>query len=255
MPELLETLRYEERGDVATVWLLRPLLNMQMVRELTGVCDHLEDESGCKVVVFRGTDGRFSQGIDFEEFRPDKPMDIHGFNKWEKVCVRIERLPKITVAALEGAVIGGGMQLALVCDARLAAGDLQMQLNEVRLGFLPGMATFRLAKYVGLGHAKRIIMQCPVLSAEEALRLGLIDEVVGAGSRDDLDAAVAATIARFRPIHPVTVALARRLLNECYAAEFEDAIGHFLAAQHRAVSQTAFRKTVQQHQPDRDQKD
>ncbi len=238
----LETLRYEEAGDVATIWLERPRITMAMVRELTAICDHLEDESTCQVVVLRGRQGQFSSGIDFEEFRPEMPMDIHGFNKWEKVCVRIERLPKITVAALEGAVIGGGVQLALVCDARLAVAGTTLQLNEVRLGFLPGMATFRLAKYIGLGQARRLIMQCPIVPAAEAVALGLLDEVV-----PQLDAGIAATIERFRPIHPVTLELARRLLNESFATDFEDAIGNFLAAQHRAISQTAFQQTIKDH--------
>ncbi|MFT5687155.1 MAG: enoyl-CoA hydratase [Myxococcota bacterium] len=239
----LKTLCYTEDGDVATIQLLAEHITMLMVRELTGVCDHLEDVSACRVVVIRGTEGRFSQGIDFEEFRPDTPMDIHGFNKWEKCCVRIERLPKITIAAMEGAVVGGGMQLSLVCDARLATDSLCMQLNEVRLGFLPGMATFRLAKYIGLGRAKRLIMQCPELSADEALSLGLIDRIA-----DDLDSAIAETITSFEPIHPVTLELARRLLNESFATDFENAIGNFLAAQHRAITQTAFLKTLKAHQ-------
>ena len=242
MQDSLETLSYTEDGDVATITLLRERINMRMVRELTKVCDHLEDDSACRVVVIRGEPGRFSTGIDFEEFRPDTPMDIHGFNKWEKCCVRIERLPKITIAAMEGAVVGGGMQLALVCDARIGTPGMCMQLNEVRLGFLPGMATFRLAKYIGLGRAKRLIMQCPELGADEALSLGLIDEIA-----DDLDGAVAATIEAFQPIHPVTLELARRLLNESFATDFENAIGNFLAAQHRAITQTAFLKTLKAH--------
>lgn len=238
----LQTLRYVEEGDVATVTLLHARITMRMVRDLTEVCDHLEDHSSCKVVVFQGCDGRFSEGIDFEEFRPDQPMDIHGFNKWEKVCVRIERLPKITIAAMQGPVIGGGFQLALVCDARLASADAHLQLNEVQLGFLPGMATFRLSKYVGLGQAKRIIMQRMVISAEQAQQMGLIDEVA-----ENLDEALGRTIEHFQPIHPVVIQLARRLLNESFATEFEEGIGNFLAAQHRAVTQTAFLKTIQKH--------
>jgi len=169
-------------------------------------------------------------------------MDIHGFNKWEKACMRIERLPKITIAALEGAVTGGGVQLALVCDARLASSDMLMQLNEVRYGFLPGMATFRLAKYIGLGRAKRVIMQCPIISADAALDMGLIDEIT-----DHMDTSLVQTVEKFQPIHPVTVQLARRLPNESFATDFENAIGNFLAAQHRAITQVAFQKTLQQH--------
>ena len=237
--EGLQTLGYREEGDVAHITLLRPFIDMAMVRELTSVCDHLEDESSCKVVVFRGTDGRFSEGIDFKDFRPDQPMDIHGFNKWEKCCVRIERLPKATISIVEGAATGGGAQLALVTDATIAHSSARFHFNEVHLGFLPGMATFRLAKYVGLGHAKRLIMQCPVVGPDEAQALGLVQLI-----SEDLDGALAEIIDAFGPIHTVTVHLARRLLNESYSVDFENAVGHFLAAQHRAIGQTAFLDTL-----------
>lgn len=235
----LRALSYEERGDLAFVTLRQPRIDMRLVRELTQVCDHLEDESPARIVVLRGQGGVFCQGIDFADFRPDEAVDIHGFNKWEKVCRRVEQLEKVTIGLLEGPVIGGGVQLALVLDARIMAPSATLQLNEVHLGFLPGMATFRLAKMVGLGHARRLVMRCPVVAADEALSLGLVDEV-----RADLDAALDETVAAFGPTHVVAVTLARRLLDECYQFGFEDALGHFLAAQHRAISQTAFLKNL-----------
>ena len=240
-----ETLDYNESGDVAEIILNRPRMNMQMVRELTAVCDHLEDKSECKVAVFRGHDGVFSEGMDFEEFRPDQGMDIHGFNKWEKLCVRIERLPKATIAALHGRVVGGGVQLALVCDSRIAVPGTTMQLDEVHHGFLPGMATFRLAKYVGLGRAKRIIMQCHELSVPDAVEIGILDAGV-----EDLDEGIAAEVAHFGPTHAVSIQLARRLLNESYGTAFELAIGNFLAAQHRAITQSAFLDALEKAEGD-----
>ena len=179
---MYQTIRYEEDGDIARITLNQAHINMAMVRELTAVCDHLEDNSPCKVVVLQGRDGRFCNGIDFAEFRPDQPMDIHGFNKWEKISTRIERLPKAIIAILDGTAKGGGAQLALVADAVIASPDATIQFDEVHQGFLPGMATFRLAKVVGLGHAKRLIMQCPILSATEAQSLGIVSVVC-----DDLD--------------------------------------------------------------------
>jgi enoyl-CoA hydratase/carnithine racemase len=238
----LETLRYVERGEIAHITFTQPHINMAMVRELTRICDHLDDDSPCKVVVFRG-ESCFSKGIDFRDFRPDTPMDIHGFNKWEKCCVRIERLPKATISLIEGECIGGGAQLALVTDARIAHPDAIVQFDEVHRGFLPGMATFRLAKHVGLGRAKRLIMQCPRISAAEALDLGLVDTVSA-----DLDAALNDAVTAFGPIHTVAVYLARRLLNESFNVDFENGLGHFLAAQHRAISQSAFLDTIKEHQ-------
>ena len=239
---MYETLKFEEDGEIARVTLGRKRINMAMVRELSAVCDHLEDASEAKVVVIEGQPGCFSLGIDFAEFRPDQPMDIHGFNKWEKICTRIERLPKAIVAIIDGDCHGGGAQLMLVADSTIATKRCSIQFNEVHLGFLPGMATFRLAKNVGLGHAKRLIMQCPLLSADEAHALGLVATVT-----DDTVAALAQTIAAFGPIHNVAVTLARRLLNESFSTDFEDAIGNFLAAQHRAIHQAPFLDTIRTH--------
>jgi enoyl-CoA hydratase len=244
----LQTIRYEELGLhdklVAFITLARPQtgnrIDVRMIKELSAVCDHLEDSSEADVVVFRAEGPDFCRGMDFQAFAPDKPIDIHGFNKWEKIAVRLERLPKVTVALLDGLVIGGGFQLALVTDQRIATSRASFQLPEVHLGFLPGMATYRLAKYVGLGHAKRIMLCAESLPAQRALELGLLDKV-----SDDLDAALGDTIRAFGPIHNVAVQLCRRLLNESFAVDFENAIGHFLAAQHRAVTQTAFLETLE----------
>lgn len=232
---MYETLGYDEKGEVATVTIKRPRINVRQIRELERVCDHLEDVSTAKVVVFRG----HSAGIDFADFDPKEPLDIHGFNKWEKLVNRIERLNKITIAAVDGPCVGGGVQILLACDQRVATPGASFQLDEVKLGFLPGMATWRLAKYVGLGAAKRMVLTARKVGAEEAERLGLVD-VVDA----DLDAALARVMEELQPMHVVACTLARRLLNESFDAQVEDAIGNFLAAQHRAISQTAFLETL-----------
>lgn len=232
---MYETLQFDERGEMATITLLRSRINVKQIRELERVCDHLEDVSKAKVVVLRG----HSEGIDFLDFDPKEAMDIHGFNKWEKLVNRFETMDKVTVALVDGPCVGGGFQLTLVCDQRICVPTASFQLNEVPLGFLPGMATFRLGKFVGLGHAKRMVMTGAVVGAEEALRLGLVD-----GVTTDLDAALSRTIASFGPMHTVAFTLARRLLNESYGTQIEDALGNFLAAQHRAISQTAFLDTL-----------
>jgi enoyl-CoA hydratase/carnithine racemase len=104
------------------------------------------------------------------------------------------------------------------------------------------MATFRLAKYIGLGHAKRFMLTCEQIDAARAAELGMIDWVV-----DDLEQGLARAIDALGPNHSVAVTLTRRLLNESYANALENAIGHFLAAQHRAISQSAFLQTLQKH--------
>lgn len=232
---MYETLRYEEAGAVATVTLVRPRINVKQLRELERVCDVLEDVSQAKIVVFRG----HSDGIDFADFDPREALDIHGFNKWEKLVGRIERLQQATIALVDGDCVGGGFQLVLACDVRITAPGVSFSLPEVRLGFLPGMATWRLARYVGVGHAKRIILSGRPVGADEALRLGLVDAI-----HPDLELGLTDALNMLGPAHVVAITLARRLLLESAETCYEDALGNFLAAQHRAISQPAFLDTL-----------
>ncbi len=240
-----ETLKVTQEGNVVTVALHRPhvrnAINMQMVYDLMDVVDIVADASDVDVLVLRGSDGTFTGGIDLRDFSLEKPPDIYGLQKWENMCRQIERLNKFTVAAVEGDCIGGGVQLVLLCDARLAEKKAVFQLNEVKLGFLPGMAVFRLAKYVGLGRAKNLVLRGKAFTAQQALEWGILDEVCDkVGFEETLEK----TVRELLPFHPDALELARRLLLECYAADYETFIGHFLAAQHRAINSEAFRELI-----------
>ncbi len=239
------TISLEDNGHIATITLIATHSSMTMVKELNRALDHIEDESKASIVVFKGVDGRFNLGLDFKEFHPDKAMDIHGFHKWEKMCVRIERLRALTISLLEGPTVGGGVQLALCTDLRLAHSNTTFQLPEVKMGFLPGMGIYRIAKNIGLGRAKQWVLQSTTIDAAQAFVWGLISEVT-----DDLTDALFNHIEASSPINPVAIQLARRLLNESFHDSFEDAIGHFLAAQQRAISHDQFLKTVDRQQSD-----
>jgi 2-oxoglutaroyl-CoA hydrolase len=118
------------------------------------------------------------------------------------------------LAALEGYCFGVGLELALACDFRIAADDLQLAFPEVTIGMIPGSGgTQRLARLVGLGRAKDIVMRGRRVSAEEALALGLVTEVVGA---DELDASVAGLVAELERFSPLALAMAKRVLNQAY---------------------------------------
>lgn len=232
---LFETISLQDDGQVATLRLVAPQIDTRQLRELEAALDWLEDDSPATTLVIRGG----SEGIDFQDFQPEGPPDIHGFNKWEKMLQRLEKLHKLTVFVAEDPCVGGGFQMLLACDIRVATARASFSLPEVRLGFLPGMATWRLARYVGLGRAKRLVLSGASIDAFEALDMGLLDVV-----QEDAEEAVASALALVDPVHPVTVALARRLLLESASTPFEDALGNFLAAQSRAINQAAFLQTL-----------
>ena len=240
-----ETIRLTSEGGVSTLALSRSAsanaINVQMVRELEQACNLLDDESEDKALILRGDGADFSVGIDLLDFPPDQKPDVRGFSRWEKACRTMERLPMVLVAAVSGRCVGGGLQLALTCDVRVATEDAKFCLPEVKDGYLPGMGTFRLAKYIGLGRARHMALTGREIDAEEALRMGLIDTVCPVGG---LDQALAATLEQMKPINPVAVQLSRRLFDESFEIPYEDFIGCFLAAQDRAIKTDPFGATV-----------
>lgn len=236
---MYDSIAYSENAEVATLRLNRRRINVRQIQELERALDHLEDHSTAKVLVLRGQ----SEGIDFNDFDPRAALDIHGFNKWEKLVHRFETLEKLTIAAVDGPMLGGGFQLMLAFDVRICVDAAHFALPEIKLGFLPGMATWKLSKFVGLGRARRISMTGEAVPAAEAASLGLVDEVVS-----DLELGLQSWLERLAPWQPVAVALNRRLMLESYETPFEDAIGNFLAAQHRAISQSAFLETLKKEQ-------
>ena len=240
-----ETLKVSQEGNVVTAFLHRPeshnAISMRMVNDLSDLIDRIEDASEVDVLILRGNPDVFTSGIDLREFALHKRRDVYGLQKWERMCRELERLNKFTVAAVQGECTGGGFQLVLSCDARIAESRAVFSLNEVKLGFLPGMATFRLAKYVGLGRAKNIILTGRRIRAEEALDGGRLDRVCDQASFEET---LTETVNNLLPFHPVALEMARRLLDESYATSYEDYLGHFLAAQHRAINSEAFDRLV-----------
>ena len=240
-----QTLKVKKEGGIVTAFLNRPnsgnSINMQMITELSNLMDIVEDAKDLSTLVLRGSNDVFCSGIDLKDFSQNKSPDIYGLQKWEKMCRRLEMLKKTTIAAVQGECTGGGFQLILLCDLRIAERNAQLCFNEVKLGFLPGMATFRLAKYIGLGLAKNLILTGRTVMPDEALSLGLLDQICEQSMLDDL---LRETIEKLVPFNLVAHEMARRLLNECYATSYENFIGHFLAAQHRAINSDAFKNLL-----------
>jgi len=241
----LQRIRFERTDGIATITLDRPdvgnAIDVRMVSDLQQVCEALEDEFDDDFVVIRAAGEQFSTGIDLRDFPPDDKPNVHGFNRWERVWRTLERLPKVTIAAVQGECAGGGLQIAMACDARIASEDAVFHLHEVRDGFLPGMGTFRLAKFIGLGRARRMALTGRRVDAAEALRIGLVDHVCRPG---ELDEAIAGAIAEFGDIDNVAVGLVRRLFDESFETAYEDFIGNFLAAQHRAIQSERFQERI-----------
>jgi enoyl-CoA hydratase/3-hydroxyacyl-CoA dehydrogenase len=151
------------------------------MEELSDVLDTAEKDSSIKCVVITGEGDRsFSAGADLTMFLKVTPVKAEEFSRaGQKLLARIEEMSKPVIAAINGFALGGGLELALACDFRVAAEHAELGSPEILRGIIPGMGgTQRLVRIVGLAKAKEMIMLGNMIKAEEALKIGLVHKVV-----------------------------------------------------------------------------
>ena len=200
---------------VATITLDVPgkfnRVSMPARDELRAVFEELDRDDSVRFVVMRGEGGAFTAGGDIPGFLSRSAWHV---SRLADNVAAPERCSKPVVAALQGYCFGVGLELALACDFRLAADDLQLGFPEVTIGMIPGSGgTQRLARLVGLGRAKDIVMRGRRVHAEEALALGLVTEIVPA---DQLDSAVERLVDDLARHSSLALAMAKRVLNQAY---------------------------------------
>ena len=217
MTRKLDGFRAERDADgaVATITLDVPgklnRVSMAARDELAGVFDELGADEGIRAIVLTGEGGAFTAGGDVAGFLERPPEELSRL-AWNVAAP--ERCPKPVIAKMRGYAFGVGLELALACDFRLAAHDAELGLPEIKLGMIPGSGgTQRLARLIGLGRAKDVIMRGRRIAAAEALALGLVTEVVPAG---ELDAAVDRLVGELAALSPLALSVAKRVLNHAY---------------------------------------
>jgi 2-oxoglutaroyl-CoA hydrolase len=212
----LDGLRVERAGDVATITLDVPeklnRVSMAARDQLAGLFDELGRDEGIRAIVLTGAGDRaFTAGGDIAGFLEQTPEQLSRL-AWNVAAP--ERCPVPVIAKLRGYCFGVGLELALACDFRLAGDDVEIALPEVTIGMIPGSGgTQRLARIIGLGRAKDLVMRGRRIRAQEAHAIGLVTEVVGAY---DLDAAVDRLVDELRRLSPLALAMAKRVLNHAY---------------------------------------
>ena len=180
-----QTIRLERRDGVATVTLNRPdvlnAMNNAMREELLDAFTRLRADEEVRAVIVTGAGERaFSAGADIREFL-DPPVPTRFREERRRLDFRreMDRCPQPIIAAIRGFALGGGLELALACDIRIAAEDAQLGLTEINLGIIPGGGgTQRLPRLVGRGKALEMILTGARVPAAEALRIGLVERVV-----------------------------------------------------------------------------
>jgi enoyl-CoA hydratase len=178
-----ELLRIERDGAVAIITIDRPekrnALSAQVRAELIAVLDALRGDDSVRVLVITGAgDKAFVAGADIGEFAQRTPLEQRAAMTGRRVFDEVAAYPKPVLAMINGLALGGGCELALACDVRIAADTAKLGQPEINLGIIPGGGgTQRLPRVVGTGQAMRLILSGEIIGAAEALRIGLVDVV------------------------------------------------------------------------------
>lgn len=178
----LETMRCEANGHLARLRLNRPealnAANWAWVQDLVTATQFLAQSSETHVVIVSGEGTSFCSGLDTKDLAKGN-LTRDWFATWEKGVSTLAALDAITIAAIQGYCLGGGLQVALACDLRIAASNAILSIPAVREGLVAALGPMRLARIIGAGPAKRLCLLGRRFSAEEGKTLGIIGEVCG----------------------------------------------------------------------------
>ncbi len=197
-----ENILVETRGPVGVITLDRPevlnALSTPLMKELSEAVEAFEDEPAIHVIVITGGEKAFAAGADIKEMRSKSYMDVYKEDFVTRDWERVSRCRKPTVAAVAGFALGGGCELAMMCDILVAADNAKFGQPEIRLGILPGSGgTQRLPRAVGKVKAMDLVLTGRTMDAAEAERAGLVSRVVPAETLLDEALKLAAEIAAY----------------------------------------------------------
>lgn len=178
-----ETIRTEQRGAIALITLHRPAalnaLNDQLITELNQALDKAETDHATRCIVITGSEKAFAAGADIKEMQAKSYMDAYGEDFITRNWERVTRCRKPVIAAVSGFALGGGCELAMMCDFIICAENAKFGQPEIKLGVMPGAGgTQRLTRFIGKSKAMDMCLTGRMMDAAEAERCGLVSRVV-----------------------------------------------------------------------------
>ncbi len=224
----MNNLRLEVENEIAVLTISRPkalnALNSETLNELNEVLTDIEKRDDIKVVILTG-DGEksFVAGADIAEMVNFTAAEARAFGmRASEPFFKLMNMRQVTIAAVNGFALGGGCEISMACDIRIASDNARFGQPETGLGIIPGFGgTQRLARLVGMGRAKELIFTCDTIKADEAYRIGLVNKVVPQAELMDTAKKMAAKIASKGSY---ANAIAKAAINNGYDMDIKNAV-------------------------------
>jgi enoyl-CoA hydratase/carnithine racemase len=177
----LETMHFESQGRTGYLTLNRPdilnAMHYQGALDLNQMAEMIREVPDLRIVLIRGAGRAFCAGIDLKQLTAGQ-IPASYYELWDRALRILEQSEKILICAMHGYSLGGGLQLALACDIRIATENCILGLPAIKEGIIPGLGTFRLPRYIGLGRAKWMVLSGENIDGQRAKEIGLVDHVV-----------------------------------------------------------------------------
>ncbi|HEY3798277.1 MAG TPA: enoyl-CoA hydratase [Caulobacteraceae bacterium] len=221
-----ETLIVETHDAVRLIRLNRPealnALNGQLMDEMTAALDEAEADAAIRCLVITGSDRAFAAGADIKEMAPKSYAEVFAEDFITRNWERVTRCRKPVIAAVAGYALGGGCELAMMCDFIIAADNARFGQPEINLGVMPGAGgTQRLTRFVGKSKAMEMVLTARMMDAAEAERAGLVSRVVPLAELVPTALEAAAKIAS---LSPLAVMMAKETVNAAYETPLSEGV-------------------------------
>jgi enoyl-CoA hydratase/carnithine racemase len=248
----LETMQLQKHGRIGTLTFNRPnrlnAMNFQGALDMNKAAEAIHDDSDMRVVLIRGAGRAFCTGIDLKQLQAgETPREY--FEKWDRALRILEQTEKIIICALHGYALGGGLQLALACDIRIATEDCKLGLPAVKEGLVPGLGVFRLPRFVGLGRAKWLSLSGDNIDGKRAYDIGMVDYVVTA---DEFENEIDRLVEKYSQFCSEGTRQAKMLLNMAFDMPHGQFFEEYLRRQDIALASPDHQEAMTAYRESRD---
>ena len=247
-----ETLNLAREGRLVRLELVRPerlnAVAMTGAHEMLDAARRIAADEAARMVAITGSGRALSTGIDLKDLAAGL-IEQSYFEMWDSALRVFETMDKLVVCLIHGYAIGGGLQLALASDVRVCTPSAKLGLPAIKEGLIPGLGTFRLARYIGLGRAKSLIIRGNMIDGTEAERIGLVDHLVGEETAFE---EFEGWLAEYAATNSAGCRASKQILLDCFDLGWDAFFHKYLVLQEKAVAAPDFAEAMAAYRAGRD---
>ena len=247
-----ETLNLAREGRLVRLELVRPerlnAVAMTGAHEMLDAARRIAADEAARMVAITGSGRALSTGIDLKDLAAGL-IEQSYFEMWDSALRVFETMDKLVVCLIHGYAIGGGLQLALASDVRVCTPSAKLGLPAIKEGLIPGLGTFRLARYIGLGRAKSLIIRGNMIDGTEAERIGLVDHLVGEETAFE---EFEGWLAEYAATNSAGCRASKQMLLDCFDLGWDAFFHKYLVLQEKAVAAPDFAEAMAAYRAGRD---